>query len=171
MAKTQDFIRRFRLVFVLRLLVGTMTLVASIPKLADIEKNSVYLVYSYYILPIQPINIARFFGLIIPYLELLIGLGLVLGVLTRLSAIGWAVLSFVYFIIKLDIIFIQGRVIICGCFSGILPDMLISQSIWLDIIGIIICLLIIMANTERNTISVWPLLPEKWRKSKLRYMW
>ena len=171
MKRLKEFIRSQRLGFALRLLVGTLILLAAIPKLVDIEKNSVFLVYNYYILPIQPVNIARYVGLVIPYLELLIGLGLILGVLTRLSAVGWAVLSLAYFIIKLDIIFIQGRVTPCGCFSGLLPDLLVTQSIWLDVVSIIMCIQIIRVDRGRRSFSAWSLLPQKWQISKLRYVW
>jgi len=146
-------------------------MLSAIPKLIDIEGNSVYLVYSYYVLPIQPVNIARFFGLVIPYIELLIGLGLIFGVLTRLSAMGWMIMSLAYFIIKLNIIFIQGRIIPCGCFSTILPDMLVTQSIWLDVISILFSVQIILAKRGKQLLSCWSLLPERWQKSKLRYIW
>jgi hypothetical protein len=169
--KIRDFFRSYKLSLALRFLLGAMIMLSVIPKLMDIETNSVYLVYGYYVLPIQPVNIARFFGLIVPYIELLIGLGLIFGVLTRLSAIGWTIMSLAYFIIKLVIIFVQGRIIPCGCFSTILPDMSVTQSVWLDVISILFCVQIILANRGKQLLSCWSLLPEKWQKSKLRYIW
>ena len=77
-----------RLSFVFRLLIGAMFLLAAFTKFPNIEKLSVYTVYSYELLPMHPINIARFVGQVTPYLELLIGLGLVFGVFLRLAALG-----------------------------------------------------------------------------------
>ncbi len=165
--KLREFIRSHKLSLVLRFLLGVMILVSAIPKFVDIEKNSVYLVYSYYILPMQPINIARFAGLVIPFVELLAGLGLILGLLTRLSALVWLVMSVAYFAVKLDIIFVQGRIIPCGCFSGIFPNLLVTQSIGIDIIAILMCVQIILTNRKRQLLSLWFRLPEKWQKSKL----
>ena len=160
-----------KLTFILRLLLVVMIAAAAVPKLINIEKYSVYLIYSYQVFPMHPINIARLLGLAAPYLETLIALGLLFGVLTRLSAIGWGLMSFVYFLVKLHIIFIQGRIIPCGCFPGIFPDMLVTQSIWIDVVSMLFCAQIIWANRERRFLSIWPLLPEKWRRTGLRYVW
>jgi len=157
-----------RLSFILRILIGVMILVATIPKFADIEKFSIYVVYSYNVLPMHPINIARFVGLVTPYLELLIGLGLIFGVLTRLSALGWGFMSLVYFVVKLHVIFIQGRIQPCGCFPGVLPNMLVTQSIWIDVVTMPLCTQIILAEGE--FLNARALLPRKW-KEKLRLIW
>ncbi len=171
MAKIKQFIKSDKLTFTLRLLLGVMIMTAAIPKLIDIEKYSVFMIYSYRVFPMHPVNIARFLGMVGPYLELFIGLGLFFGVLTRLSAAGWGILSIVYFFVKLHIIFIQRRIVPCGCFPGVLPDMLVTQSIWIDLVTIPICTQIIWANRERKFLTFWLLLPEKWRKTKLRYIW
>ncbi len=170
-AKVGQFLTSSGLSLALRYLLGAAILLSAIPKLMDIEDNSVYVVYSYYVLPIQPINFARFSGLAIPYVELLIGLGLIFGVLTRLSAIGWIVMSLVYFSIKIDLIFIQRRIVPCGCFQGVVPNILVTQSIWLDVMSIVFCLQIVLSSTGRQLLSLWSTLPEKWRKSRLRYIW
>ena len=168
MARVGGFMRSDRLSFALRLLLGAVILVATIPKLMDIEKYSVYMIYSYHVFPMQPINIARFLGLIAPYLELLIGLGLLFGVLTRLSAAGWGIMSFVYFLTKLHIIFIQGRIVPCGCFPGVLPEMLVTQSILIDVVTMPLCGQIILAKGQ--FLSAKALLPKRW-KEKLRFIW
>ena len=167
----REFLKSERLSFVLRILLAVTILAATIPKLTDIEKYSVYLVYSYRVFPVHPINIARFLGLVAPYLELLIGLGLLFGVLTRLCAAGWGMLSLVYLITKLHIIFVQGRIIPCGCFPRLLPEMLVAQSIWIDMITMLFCVQIITANREKRFFSLWALLPVRWQQGKLRYLW
>jgi hypothetical protein len=151
----------------LRCFLGTMILVSAIPKLMDIETNSVYVVYSYYLLPLQPVNIARYVGLAIPYAEFLIALGLIFGALTRLSAIAWLAMSMLYFAAKIDLILVQGRIVECGCFRGLIPKMLVTQSIWLDVAGMAFSLQIAMARRGRQLLSLWAALPEKYRTSWL----
>jgi uncharacterized membrane protein YphA (DoxX/SURF4 family) len=168
-ARLRQFLSSSGLSLTLRYLVGAVILLSSVPKLIDIDANSVYVVYSYYILPIQPVNLARFVGLVIPYLEVIIALGLISGVSTRLSAIGWIVLSLVYFLIKIHIIFVQGRIVACGCFPGLLPNLLVTQSIWLDVISIVLCLQIVLTGKGRQILSLWSTLPARWRKSRLGY--
>ncbi len=170
-AKLRQFLTSSGVGLALRYLLGAMILLSAVPKLIDIEANSVYVVYSYYILPIQPVNFARFVGLVVPYAELLIGLGLIFGVLTRLSAVGWIALSLAYFSIKIDLIFVQGRIVPCGCFPGVLPDMLVTQSIWLDVVSIALCVQIVLASKGRQFLALWSVLPDRWRKSRLRYIW
>jgi hypothetical protein len=153
------------------LAIGAVALVAAVPKLMDIEKNSVDLIRSYNIFPVQPLDITRFLGLSVPYLELLLGLCLILGVFTRLAAVIWGILSLAYFVIKLDLIFIQGEIVPCGCFAGILPNLLVTQSIWIDIITLPLCVQIVFANPPAGHFSPWTLLPEKWRQSRLRFIW
>ncbi len=148
-AALRRFLTSQRVSLVLCYVLGVMILVSAVPKLIDIETNSVYVVYSYYILPVQPVNIARIAGLAIPYVELAIGIGLVVGVLTRVSAIGWMVLSLAYFSIKIDLVFVQGRIVPCGCFGGLLPNLLVTQSIWIDLASILFCVQIALARKGR----------------------
>jgi uncharacterized membrane protein YphA (DoxX/SURF4 family) len=169
--KFSRFFKSDALSLVLRFVIGAVVLTAAIPKIMDIEKNSVYLIYSYSVFPMYPLNIARFLGTIGPFCEILIGLGLIFGVLTRLSAAGWGILSLAYLAIKLDIIFIQGRIIPCGCFAGIFPNLLVTQSIWIDIVSLLLCAQIVFANPKRRILSPWSFLPEKWQQSRLRYLW
>jgi hypothetical protein len=165
------FISSEKLSLTLRLVLGAMIMVAVVPKLLDIEKNSVYLVYSYRILPMYPLNVARLVGSIVPFVELFIGLGLLLGVFTRLSAAAWGILSFIYLLLKIDIIFVQGRLIPCGCFAGILPNLQVTHSIWIDIVTIPLCAQIFYYDRKRRLASIWRFLPERWRQSKLRQVW
>ena len=152
-AGLRQFLTSGRLSLVLRYALGALILLSAVPKLIDIEANSVYVVYSYYILPIQPVNVARLVGLVVPYIELLIGIGLIFGILPRLSAIGWMVMSLAYFSVKIDLIFVQGRIVPCGCFGGLFPNMLVTQSIWIDVMSVLSCIQIILANRSLNTLS------------------
>ncbi|MCJ7769277.1 MAG: DoxX family membrane protein [Dehalococcoidales bacterium] len=170
MAAIKAFLNSGKLTFALRLLLGALILYAAIPKFADIEKLSVYMLYSYQFPWLMPdMAHTRFLGNIAPYLETLIGLGLIAGVLTRISAFGWGAMSLVYIIIKAQVIFIQGRIIPCGCFPGPLSEMLMTQSIIIDIVTIPLCAQIILAK-GRKFFTIGSLLPERWQH-KLRYIW
>ena len=159
-----------KLTLVLRILLGALILYAAIPKFADLEKYSVFMLYSYQFPWLMP-NMAhtRVLGFIAPYLELLIGLGLVTGVLTRISAAGWGIMTLVYIVVKLQVIFIQGKIIPCGCFPGPLSEMLMTQSIIIDFVTLPICAQIILAK-QRKFLTLGSLLPERWQH-KLRYIW
>ncbi len=171
MVKLRQLLASRGLSLLLRYLLGAMILLSAVPKLIDIEANSVYVVYSYYIFPVQPVNVARFLGLVVPYVELLIGLGLIFGVLTRLSAIGWMALSLGYFALKIDLIFVQGRIVPCGCFQGVFANLLVTQSIWLDVVSALFCVQIILASRGRQLLALWSLLPERLQKIWLRHVW
>src|SRR5512136_1434574 len=97
-----------------RLILAAFFLVAAFGKLVDIERYSVQAVYFFVILPFY---LARPFGLALPFIELLCGLGLLFGVLTRLSALGIGLLSLSFFIAK-TIVFLHGRSVDCGCFGA-----------------------------------------------------
>ncbi len=169
-SKLGAFLTSPRLSLALRYLLGAIILLSAIPKLVDIEANSIYVVYSYYILPIQPVNYARFAGLVIPYVELLVGLGITFGAFTRLSAIGWMALSLAYFAIKMDLIIVQHRIVPCGCFPGLLPNMLVTQSLWIDVVSVIASCQIILVR-KPQIFALQALLPDRWRRSRLRYIW
>ncbi len=147
-----------RISLVLRYVLGAIILVSAVPKLIDIETNSVYVVYSYYILPIQPVNIARIAGLVAPYLELAIGIGLISGVLTRVWAMAWIVMSLAYFSVKIDLIFVQGRIVPCGCFGGLFTNMLVTQSIWIDVMSVAFCAQITLSKPGKQLLSLMPIL-------------
>jgi uncharacterized membrane protein YphA (DoxX/SURF4 family) len=168
MEKLKRFIRSDKLTFALRLLIGGMILYAEVPKLADIEKLSVYAIYAYRVFPM---DIAHFLGEIGPFVGVLIGLGLVFGVFTRLSALGWIIMCIMFIAMKMHVIFVQGRIEPCGCFPGPLANLLMTQTIWIDIISIPLCLQIIFANRERKFMALWSLLPARVRDSWLRFIW
>ncbi|UCG54363.1 MAG: DoxX family membrane protein [Dehalococcoidia bacterium] len=170
MVRIKAFLNSGELTLALRLLIGVLVLYAAIPKFADIEKFSVFMLYSYQFPWLMP-NMAhtRILGYIAPYIETLIGFGLITGVLTRLSAAGWGLMSLVYIVVKAQVIFIQGRIIPCGCFPGPLSEMLMTQSILIDIVSLLVCTQIILAR-KRRFFTLGLLLPENWQY-RLRYIW
>ena len=149
-----------------RLILAVVFLAAAFGKLVDIERYSVNAVYFFVILPV---SLARLFGLALPFIELLCGLGLLFGVLTRLSALGIGLLSLSFFIAK-AIVFSHGRSINCGCF-GAFGDTLASVTIFLDLPMMILALVVMWAPSNvRHWIAVGNLLPKRWRE-KLRFIW
>jgi uncharacterized membrane protein YphA (DoxX/SURF4 family) len=154
------------LILVLRLLLAAVFLISSFGKLVDIERYSVDAVYNFDILPMA---LARFFGLVMPFIELLCGLGLLFGVLTRLSALGVSLMSAAFFIAK-GIVLAQGRSIDCGCFGAVV-ETLASVTIFMDIPMVIMALLIMFAPSQsRHWASLGKWLPSAW-KDKLHLVW
>ena len=170
MTDIKSFLNSGGLTLALRLLLGALILFAAIPKFTDIEKLSVYMLYSYQFPWLMPsMAHTRVLGFMAPYLETLIGLGLIAGVLTRLSAYGWGLMTLAYIIVKMQVIFIQGRIIPCGCFPGPLSEMLMTQSIIIDFFILPILAQIILAK-GRRFFTLGLLLPERWQH-RLRYVW
>src|SRR5512136_177381 len=149
-----------------RLILGVVFLAAAFGKLVDIERYSVNAVYFFVILPV---SLARLFGLALPFIELLCGLGLLFGVLTRLSALGIGLLSFSFFIAK-AIVFSHGRSVDCGCF-GAFGDTLASVTIFLDLPMMFFAMVVMLAPSDvRHWKTVGNVLPKTWRE-RLRFIW
>jgi len=149
-----------------RLILAVSFLTAAFGKMVDIERYSVQAVYFFVILPMF---LARPFGLALPFIELLCGLGLLFGVLTRLSALGIGLLSLSFFIAK-TVVFLHGRSVNCGCF-GAFGDTLASVTIYLDIPMMVLAMFVMWAPSEvRHWKAVGNVLPKTWRE-RLRFIW
>jgi len=154
------------LILVFRLILATFFLTSSYGKLVDIERYSVDAVYNFGILPMA---LARPFGLVMPFVELLCGLGLLFGVMTRLSAFGISLMSLSFFIAK-AMVLSQGRSIECGCFGAVI-DTLASVTIFIDLPMIVIALMIILAPSQtRHSASMGKFLHQAW-KDRLKWIW
>ena len=64
-----------------------------------------------------PISIANFLGIVLPYVEIVMGLLLIIGAFTKYMAAGSAVIMFI-FIIAISQAWARGLTIDCGCFGG-----------------------------------------------------
>lgn len=145
------------LILILRLLLAVVFLLSSFGKLVDIERYSVDAVYNFGVLPMI---LARPFGLVMPFIELLCGLGLLFGLLTRLSALGAGLMSLAFFIAK-AVVLAQGRHIDCGCFGAIV-ETLASVTIYMDLPMVVMAFLILIApNRSRHFVTVSRFLPER----------
>lgn len=100
-----------------RLVVGGVWIWAGAIKLPDPDA-SVSAVRGYQLLPL---SIADGVGRLLPMLEVVIGVCLVLGLLTRVSAVVSALLQ-VAFIVGIVSVWSRGIAISCGCFGDGGPD-------------------------------------------------
>jgi uncharacterized membrane protein YphA (DoxX/SURF4 family) len=154
------------IVLVFRLLLAAIFLLGSFAKLVNIERYSVEVVYNFGILPR---GLAFLFGLALPFIELLCGLGLLLGILTRLSALGASLMSVAFFIAK-ALVLSQGRNIDCGCFGEVV-SLLVSVSIFMDVPMLFLSLVVMLAPSQcRHWVSVGMFMSPS-LKEKLSPIW
>jgi uncharacterized membrane protein YphA (DoxX/SURF4 family) len=91
---------------------GAIFIVAALPKLTD-PPSFAHMIYNYRILPGGLINIS---ALVMPWVEVLAGLALILGVWVRPAR--WIItLLLVTFMIAITINLARGNAIDCGCFD------------------------------------------------------
>ena len=91
---------------------GIIFVVAAWPKIVD-PPSFAHMIYNYRILPAGLINVS---ALIMPWVELVIGLCLILGVWVRPAR--WLVTAMlVVFMIAISINLVRGNAIDCGCFD------------------------------------------------------
>jgi uncharacterized membrane protein YphA (DoxX/SURF4 family) len=164
-ARTAWYSNRY-LILVLRFLLAGTFLLSSIGKLVDIEAYSVDAVYNFGIFPIP---LARVFGLTMPFIELACAIGLLFGVLTRLSALGVGLMSLAFFVAKI-IVLSQGRQINCGCFGAIVETMA-SVTVYMDIpMAVMAGLIMIAPGKSRLFVSLGRFLPKGWVE-RLQIVW
>ncbi len=153
-------------VLVFRLIIAAIFLASAYGKLVDVERYSVDAVYNFGILPL---GLARLFGLVMPFIELICALGLLFGVLTRLSSLGISLMSLSFFIAK-AIVLSQGRSIECGCFGAVI-DTLASVTIFLDLPIMLMALMVMFSPPHvRHWAAIGRCLSETW-KDKLYLIW
>jgi putative oxidoreductase len=91
---------------------GAIFVVAALPKIAD-PPSFAHMIYNYRILPGGLIN---FSALVMPWVEVLAGLALILGIWVKPAR--WLVtLLLVTFMIAISINLARGNAIDCGCFD------------------------------------------------------
>lgn len=91
---------------------GLIFVVAALPKIID-PPSFAHMIYNYRILPGSLIHIS---ALIMPWVEVLCGLALILGVWTRAARTIIALLL-VTFIVAISVNLLRGNAIDCGCFD------------------------------------------------------
>ena len=91
---------------------GLLFVVAALPKLVD-PPSFAHMVYNYRLVPGALVNLM---ALAMPWLELLLGLALILGIWTRTSA-GLVGALLLVFILAISLNLARGNAIDCGCFD------------------------------------------------------
>ncbi|WP_018155743.1 MauE/DoxX family redox-associated membrane protein [Demetria terragena] len=98
---------------VLRLVVGAVLVVAGGIKVDNLgESRQATRAYD-----LMPVDLANFLGSLLPFVEVALGLMLIIGLLTRAAAIGSALLLLA-FIGAIASAWARGLTIDCGCFGG-----------------------------------------------------
>ena len=96
-----------------RLVLGGVLLAAGLLKYQHLDKSQMA-VRAYEMLPI---SVANFIGIVLPFAEIGMGLLLILGAATRISA-ALSALLMVIFVIGISQAWARGLSIDCGCFGG-----------------------------------------------------
>lgn len=91
---------------------GVFFVAAALPKVVD-PPSFAHMVYNYRLVPGAFVNLM---ALVMPWVELLAGLALILGIWTRTSAATVGALLFV-FVAAVSINLARGNAIDCGCFD------------------------------------------------------
>lgn len=91
---------------------GLFFVVAALPKLVD-PPSFAHMVYNYRLVPGALVNLM---ALAMPWLELLTGLALILGIWPRTSA-GLVGALLLVFILAISVNLVRGNAIDCGCFD------------------------------------------------------
>jgi len=91
---------------------GVLFIAASLPKIAD-PPSFAHMIYNYRIVPGSLVNLM---ALTMPWIELLCGVALVLGIWRRSATIVIAILLAV-FITAISVNLVRGNPIDCGCFN------------------------------------------------------
>ncbi|MFI5121089.1 MAG: MauE/DoxX family redox-associated membrane protein [Thermoanaerobaculia bacterium] len=91
---------------------GLLFVAAALPKLVD-PPSFAHMIYNYRLVPGACVNLM---ALVIPWLELLAGLALILGIWARTSA-GFVGALLLVFIAAISLNLARGNAIDCGCFN------------------------------------------------------
>jgi putative oxidoreductase len=95
-----------------QLALGAIFVIAAIPKIAD-PPSFAHMIYNYRLVPASLINLS---ALVMPWVELLAGLALILGI-WRAAARNLVGILLAIFIIAISINLARGNAIDCGCFN------------------------------------------------------
>jgi uncharacterized membrane protein YphA (DoxX/SURF4 family) len=110
--KLIDVLSNKWLILAIRLILGITFIWASIDKISN-PGGFAESIYNYRMLPHETIN---FMAIVMPWLELVTGILIIIGVLMRGSAF-WIGLMLLVFIVALSSALARGLDINCGCFS------------------------------------------------------
>lgn len=133
--------------FICRVLIGGVFLVAGIAKIAD-PVRFLFTLREFRLFP--EAFFAPFLAIYLPWLEFILGLFLVLGLLHRTSSLMLACLNGMFTVAILSVI-MRGMEIDCGCFGLLadvlkLPDMADMKAVLRNLIFVGMCLYIFVTR-------------------------
>jgi uncharacterized membrane protein YphA (DoxX/SURF4 family) len=114
-------------VLAMRVALAAVFLLSACGKLVDIRQYSISPILEFGILPSWVVSIV---GSALPFIELLCALGLLFGVLTRLSSFGIAAMSAIFFLVKAFLL-LQGYDLACGCFGAVVTTRCLFRFTWI----------------------------------------
>jgi hypothetical protein len=135
---------------------GIVFVVAAIPKIAD-PPAFAHMIYNYRLLPGGAINAM---ALVMPWVELLAGVALILGVWKREAAIIVGLLLLV-FLVAIGVNLARGHAVDCGCFdlrsAGRSREELLSEMRWVLIrdVGLLLLVAQVLAATGPASRARW----------------
>lgn len=135
---------------------GAIFVVAALPKVAD-PPSFAHMIYNYRLVPGAMINAL---ALVMPWVEILVGLALILGVWPR-EAASLAGLLLLVFIAAIAVNLARGRAVDCGCFdvhaAGKSREELLADMRWVIIRDAAILLMVgqilVASRRDRQTLS------------------
>ncbi|HSB63703.1 MAG TPA: MauE/DoxX family redox-associated membrane protein [Thermoanaerobaculia bacterium] len=101
---------------------GVFFVAAALPKLVD-PPSFAHMIYNYRLVPGAFVNLM---ALVMPWLELLAGLALILGIWTRASA-GLVAALLLVFVAAISLNLVRGNAIDCGCFDVVRADKTVDE--------------------------------------------
>ena len=128
--------------FALRIILGGTLLLAGALKLRAYQ-SFVLGVKDYEILPPA---LASLYGYSLPWVEIIVGLLLIFGIVLRPAA-ALSILLSVSFVIAKAVTLYRGQDVICGCFGEWLT-LLISQSLFIDVVMVVMAVQILFHRGE-----------------------
>lgn len=119
-----------------RLILGVTYVVAGVLKARDIPTTQM----DTRAFRILPYDLANIWGTVMPFAEIILGLLLIVGLMTRMTAVLGGLLM-IAFIIGISSVWARGIVIQCGCFgnSGKLPTTAAYKWDILRDVGLLLC--------------------------------
>ncbi len=134
---------------------GAIFVVAAWPKIVD-PPSFAHMIYNYRILPAGLINIS---ALVMPWVELVIGLCLILGVWVKPAR--WIVAAMlVVFMVAISINLVRGNAIDCGCFDTSAANLTYEERIrdmWLVLLRdagmLLMCAQLAWAERKRTRVE------------------
>jgi putative oxidoreductase len=127
---------------------GIVFVIAAIPKIAD-PPAFAHMIYNYRLLPGPAINAL---ALVMPWIEMLVGVALILGVWKREAAIVAGILLLV-FLVAIGVNLARGHAVDCGCFdvrsAGKTREELLAEMRWVLIrdVGLLLLVVQVIAAT------------------------